>query len=100
MHATDLAMIRSVLAVVLVAVVVVACSSPSSGAASTACTTDAQCNGGLQCLGFATFTDGGCTESGKACSTPCTDDTSCASLGAKFKCFQGCGAAKFCGATQ
>lgn len=78
-----------------------ACSSSSSqGSASTTCSTNADCNSGLSCVGFAVFTDGGCTTQGKACSKACTSDTDCASLGPKYKCFSGCpGAPMFCGAT-
>jgi len=97
-------MLRSALASALVALVcLVACSSssPASGSASTACAGDGDCKNGLKCLGLATFSgDGGCTEGQKACSTACASDADCASLGAGYKCFGGCGTTKFCGATQ
>lgn len=79
-----------------------ACSSSSSqGAASTACTSNSDCNSGLSCIGLATYNDAGCTESGKACSKTCTSDSDCASLGTGFKCVAGCpGSPMFCAGTQ
>ncbi len=78
-----------------------ACSSSSSpGAASTGCKTSSDCGSGLSCIGFATFSDAGCTQGQKACSKTCSSDTDCASLGANYKCFSGCpGSPMFCGAT-
>jgi hypothetical protein len=82
--------------------VIVACSSTTAGTnepAGTSCTTDAECNSG-SCLDLPVVTgDGGCTSAGKACSTRCAFDTDCAVLGAKFKCFGGCGTTMVCGAT-
>lgn len=96
-------MLRRVLSAALFAFVLVACASspsgPSQGSPSTTCSTTADCNTGLSCLGFAQFDDAGCTEVGKACSTPCQTDADCAKLGPKQVCFAGCGATKFCGAT-
>lgn len=85
----------------VVLIVLPACgSSAAPGAASTGCKTNTDCGSGLSCIGFATFTDAGCTESTKACSKTCTSDTDCTSLGAKYKCFSSCpGSPKFCGAT-
>ena len=77
----------------------VACSSTSNTKeASATCTANSECASG-ECLDFAIVNDGGCTSVGKACSKTCLADPDCATLGPKFKCFAGCGAAKSCGAT-
>jgi hypothetical protein len=75
-----------------------ACGSSSS--AGNTCALPADCDADLQCLDVAQFTGTACMNVGKACSIVCTDDTSCATLGDGFKCFQGCGAFKTCGATN
>jgi hypothetical protein len=62
------------------------------------CDFDGDCTSGA-CLELAVFGDGGCTTPGKACSKICMADADCASLGAKYKCFAGCGPGKYCGAT-
>ncbi len=93
-------MLRRPCAVLLLALAACGTSSPSQGAASTSCSTDGDCAAELACLAFATFgPDGGCSEGARACSTPCSTDVDCAALGAKYKCFAGCGSVKFCGAT-
>ena len=87
---------RNVLSVLVMTVA--ACGSSSS--AGDTCTVTADCDADLQCLDVAQFTGTMCMNVGKACSIVCTDDTSCATLGTGYKCFQGCGAFKTCGATQ
>ncbi|MEO8840241.1 MAG: hypothetical protein ABI591_14615 [Kofleriaceae bacterium] len=82
----------------LLALALAACSSSSS--AGNTCSVTADCDADLQCLDVAQVTGTTCTNVGKACSIVCTDDTSCASLGDGYKCFQGCGAFKTCGATN
>jgi hypothetical protein len=64
------------------------------------CGSNSECATG-NCLGLAVFPgDGGCSIAGMSCSTTCSSDGDCASLGANFKCFEGCnGGPKTCGAT-
>jgi hypothetical protein len=59
-------------------------------------TADCETTNNLMCLEVAQFSGTTCTVVGHACSIVCTDDTSCAVLGANFKCFAGCGAQKTC----
>lgn len=89
-------MVRLVFAVLGIALA--ACSSSSS--AGDSCAVTADCGADLQCLDVAQFTGTSCMNVGKSCSIACTDDASCATLGSGFKCFQGCGAFKTCGATD
>ena len=86
--------------VILFAVLsVLACTSAStSKPASATCSSDSECSSGA-CLDLAVFNDGGCSSAGKACSKSCLNDADCAALGAKYKCFGGCGTTKSCGAT-
>lgn len=81
----------------LLALSISACASSGSAGNSCAVTTD--CAADLACLDVAQYTGTTCMNVGKACSITCTADTDCATLGANFKCFQGCGAFKTCGAT-
>src|SRR5262249_12655874 len=77
-----------------------ACSSSGDLPASAECTAEGDCASGLSCVPLATFSpDGGCSAGLKACSKTCTVDADCASLGAKFKCFAGCGGPSTCGQT-
>jgi hypothetical protein len=92
-----LRMVRTVFSVL---VITLAAACGSSGSAGNTCTVTADCDADLQCLDVAQFTGTMCMNVGKACSIVCTDDTSCASLGDGYKCFQGCGAFKTCGATD
>jgi hypothetical protein len=76
-----------------------ACSSSTSGKpASATCSSGSECTSG-ECLDLAVVGDGGCSSVGKACSKTCLTDPDCASLGPKFKCFDGCAGTKSCGAT-
>jgi hypothetical protein len=67
--------------------------------AGAVCKQTADCATGLSCLDVAQFTGTTCSVVGKSCSIVCTNDAGCATLGANFKCFMGCGADKFCAAT-
>ncbi len=60
------------------------------------CKQTSDCESDLMCLDVAQFSGSTCTVVGKSCSKVCTIDTDCASLGANFKCFAGCGADKTC----
>jgi len=77
-----------------------ACSSAPLRPAGTLCSSDSDCGAGLACLGYGAFSDAGCTTSAMACSKPCTFDSDCASLGARYKCFLACGGTRSCGATS
>jgi hypothetical protein len=93
--------LMKILCVILVAVLtVVACSAAVTKGPSERCATGTECASGA-CLDLAVIDpDGGaCHSAGTVCSKPCKADPDCASLGAKYKCFDGCGPAKFCGAT-
>ncbi|MEO6419067.1 MAG: hypothetical protein ABIP39_06655 [Polyangiaceae bacterium] len=85
---------------VATALVGLGCSSSAAHAGGATCSVDSDCNSG-SCLELGVFDgDGGsCRNAGKACSKACSIDGDCASLGANFKCFEGCGAAKSCGQT-
>jgi hypothetical protein len=76
------------------------CGTSSLLPAGAACTATTDCDVDLQCLDLAQFSGTTCTVVGKQCTIVCTDDPSCATLGANFKCFQGCATDKTCGATQ
>lgn len=90
---------KTITFLLLIAATVVACAAATDKPASAACTSNSECSTGA-CLDLAVFnSDGGCTTQGKACSKTCATDTDCATLGAKFKCFAGCGATKTCGET-
>jgi hypothetical protein len=54
------------------------------------CKATADCESNLMCLDVAQFAGSACTTVGKSCSTSCTTDASCASLGSNFKCFATC----------
>ena len=72
-------------------------SSSSNKPAGATCGADSEC-GSASCLEFAVVRDGGCSVVGKSCSKACVVDADCASLGAKFLCFAGCGSTRACGA--
>ena len=82
------------------ALVGLGCTSSAAREGGTTCIADSDCNSG-SCLEIGVFDgDGGsCRIGGKACSKVCSIDSDCASLGASFKCFEGCGDAKSCGQT-
>jgi hypothetical protein len=87
----------------VLAALALACSStaPVNGkAAGEVCSTTSECAVG-SCLGLAVYPpDGGCSVVGTSCTTGCSTDADCASLGSNFKCFEGCpGGQKTCGAT-
>lgn len=65
--------------------------------AGAVCDATSDCDDGLTCLEFAQITGTSCMVVGKQCSTTCIDDTSCAPLGANFRCFATCTADKMCG---
>ncbi len=77
-------------------------SSSSTRAAGEGCSSSSDCGAGLSCLSLAVTPLGGvCSSPGMACSKSCNNtDADCASLGPKFKCFAGCDASFYCGATQ
>ncbi len=89
---------KALILIGLLAAVAAACSSTSSQPAGATCSSNSECASG-ECLDLAVVSDGGCTSVGKACSKTCLTDTDCASLGPKFKCFDGCAGTKSCGAT-
>ena len=89
-------MLRNVFSVLVMTLT--ACGSSSS--VGDTCVMSSDCDADLQCLDVAQFTGTMCMNVGKACSIVCTDDSSCATLGTGYKCFQGCGAFKTCGATN
>jgi hypothetical protein len=64
--------------------------------AGAVCKATADCDTDLMCLDVAQFSGTACTVVGKSCSKTCTDDPSCASLGANFRCFATCTADKAC----
>lgn len=80
----------------LLAILLSACGT-SSLPAGAVCDSTSECDSGLTCLEYAQVTPTSCTVVGKACSTTCTNDASCASLGANFKCFATCTTEKVCG---
>jgi hypothetical protein len=82
---------------VVVALSLAACGS--SGSAGNTCSMTSDCDADLDCLDVAQYTGPTCTYIGKACSITCVADTDCAKLGDGFKCYQGCGAFKTCGAS-
>ncbi len=95
--------LRSALAfLAATAIVGLGCSSNAAHGGGSPCATDGDCASGA-CLDLAVFSggDGGltCRSAGKACSKTCAADSDCTSLGANFKCFQGCGSTMTCGAT-
>ena len=67
--------------------------------AGASCASSDACAGGLTCLDVAQVNGATCTVVGKSCSKVCTGDGDCATLGASFKCFAGCGTDKTCEAT-
>ena len=79
---------------------VVACTSSSTLPAGAVCKATSDCDKGLQCLDVAQINGSACTVVGKSCSIPCTDNTSCSSLGSNFLCFATCTADKDCQMTQ
>ena len=87
---------------VTTALVGLGCSSNAARGSGSPCGADGDCASGA-CLDLAVFggPDGGttCRSAGKACSKTCAVDSDCTSLGANFKCFQGCGSTMACGAT-
>src|SRR5689334_9273476 len=86
--------------VLTIAPLTAACtSSTSAGGAGTVCATNSDCASGLTCQPLALFADGGCSSAGNECSRTCVTDPDCASLGPKYRCFEGCpGGPKTCGA--
>jgi len=76
-----------------------ACSSDALRGAGTSCTSDGDCAAGLNCLGLGVASDGGCSTAISACSKTCQTDADCVSVGAKFRCFAGCGTPSSCGQT-
>jgi hypothetical protein len=83
-----------------VVVMLGACGTdPAPLPAGAVCKQTSDCKTGLMCLDVAQFNGSACTVVDQACSTTCTGDGDCAPLGTKFKCFAGCGSAKFCGET-
>ena len=79
----------------------VACSSSSTLPAGAVCKATADCDKGLMCLEVAQFGSGSaCTVIGMSCSLPCTDNSSCSSLGSSFACFATCSTDKDCQMTQ
>ena len=85
---------------VLVGCFSLASCGTSSLPAGAACSATADCDADLQCLDVAQFSGSACMVVGKQCTIVCTDDPSCSTLGASFKCFQGCATDKTCAATQ
>jgi len=81
-------------AAILLLVLVACATSPLPPGA--VCKQTADCESDLMCLDVAQFSGATCTVVGKSCSKVCTGDGDCASLGANFKCFAGCGADKTC----
>ena len=73
-----------------------ACGTDGGLPASAKCDATDDCESGLTCLDIAQVTPTSCMVVGKICSTTCTDDTSCAPLGANFKCFATCTTDKVC----
>ena len=65
--------------------------------AGAVCDATSDCDTGLTCLEYAQVTATSCMVIGKACTTTCVNDASCAALGASFKCFATCTADKVCG---
>jgi hypothetical protein len=86
-------MIRFALAIALLT----ACDS--TGSAGDTCSTGSDCPTDLECLDIGEYTTPTtCVEQAKECTISCTTDSDCSKLG-NFKCFQGCGAFKRCGAS-
>ena len=80
----------------LLLVVLFGCGTDSLPAGAV-CDQTSDCDTGLSCLEYAQVTPTSCMVIGKACTTTCTNDASCASLGANFRCFATCTADKVCG---
>ena len=87
-------------ALVFVIGFVAACGPRTSGHEGISCQGDGDCNGGLKCLAYAVFVDGGadggCTSLGKICALPCATDTDCGPLDAGFVCSSSCNAEPVC----
>jgi hypothetical protein len=81
----------------LIAILILsACSSDSTLPPGAVCKTTDDCDSDLTCLDIAQVTSTSCMVVGKTCSTTCTDDASCAPLGANFRCFATCTTDKVC----
>jgi len=79
----------------LLAVALAGCGTTALPAGAR-CTATVDCETDLSCLDLGQFSGSVCTVPGKTCTTTCTDDASCAPLGANFKCFATCGTDKVC----
>lgn len=83
-------------ALVLAAALALSACATDSLPAGAVCKATADCDSDLTCLDIAQINGASCMVVGKTCSTTCTDDASCAPLGASFKCFATCTTDKVC----
>jgi hypothetical protein len=79
--------------------VIVACTS-SKLPAGGQCSSSDQCESGLSCLEIGEVLGPQCEVLASVCTTTCGSDSDCSALGSSFLCFESCGSAMVCGATD
>jgi hypothetical protein len=79
--------------------VVVACTS-SKLPAGGQCSSSDQCETGQSCLEIGEVLGNACEVIANVCTITCGSNSDCNSLGSGFMCFESCGSAQVCGATD
>ena len=79
--------------------IAVACTS-SKLTPGSQCSTSDQCETGQSCLEIGEVLGPQCEVLASVCTINCGSDSDCSTLGSSFLCFESCGSAMVCGATD
>jgi hypothetical protein len=79
--------------------IAVACTS-SKLTPGAQCSTSDQCETGQSCLQIGEVLGPQCEVLASVCTITCGSDSDCSTLGSSFLCFESCGSAMVCGATD
>jgi hypothetical protein len=80
-------------------VMLVACTS-SKLPPGAQCSTSDQCETGQSCLEIGEVLGAQCEVLANVCTISCGSNSDCTTLGSSFMCFESCGSAMVCGATD